>query len=72
MNFNTKPFEEKMMRLTTELYVLFEESHNLETEIREKLAAIGYGEQSITGGFVEGRKVRVNDRMERIQNWRFV
>ena len=39
-----EPFEEKMTRLTTELYGLFEESHSLETEIRRKLAAIGYGE----------------------------
>ena len=39
-----EPFEEKMGRLTTELYSLFEESHSLEAEIRRKLAAIGYGE----------------------------
>ena len=39
-----EPFEEKMSRLTTELYGLFEESHHLEAEIRKKLAAIGYGE----------------------------
>ena len=36
------PFEEKMTRLTTELYGLFEESHKLEDEICKKLAAIGY------------------------------
>lgn len=36
------PFEEKMTRLTTELYSLFEESHKLEDEICRKLAAIGY------------------------------
>lgn len=39
-----EPFEEKMTRLTTELYGLFEESHSLEAEIRRKLSAIGYGE----------------------------
>lgn len=37
------PFEEKMTRLTTELYSLFEESHRLEEEICKKLAVIGYG-----------------------------
>lgn len=37
------PFDEKMTRLTTELYSLFEESHKLEEEICRKLAAIGYG-----------------------------
>lgn len=37
-----EPFEEKMERLTAELYGLFEESHKLENEICEKLAAIGY------------------------------
>lgn len=37
-----EPFEEKMTRLTTELYGLFEESHKLEAEICKKLAAIGY------------------------------
>ncbi len=36
------PFDEKMTRLTTELYSLFEESHKLEDEICKKLAAIGY------------------------------
>lgn len=39
-----EPFEEKMTRLTTELYGLFEESHRLEADIRKKLAAIGFGE----------------------------
>lgn len=38
-----EPFEEKMTRLTTELYGLFEESHRLEDEICRKLEAIGYG-----------------------------
>ena len=36
-------FDEKMTKLTTELYGLFEESHKLEDEICNKLAAIGYG-----------------------------
>jgi len=39
---DSEPFEEKMARLTTELSGLFEESHRLEKEIREKLGAIGY------------------------------
>lgn len=39
-----EPFEEKMSRLTSELYELFEESHALESEIKKKLEAIGYGE----------------------------
>ena len=37
-----EPFEEKMTRLTGELSELFEKSHELEKEIREKLGAIGY------------------------------
>lgn len=37
-----EPFEEKMARLTGELAGLFEKSHELEKEIREKLGAIGY------------------------------
>lgn len=41
---DSEPFEEKMTRLTTELYGLFNESHSLEDEIKRKLAAIGYGE----------------------------
>ena len=39
-----EPFDEKMTRLTTELYALFDESHELEAEIRKKLASIGFGE----------------------------
>ena len=31
-----------MKRLTTELSEMFEKSHTLEAEIREKLGAIGY------------------------------
>lgn len=38
-----EPFEEKMERLTSELYDLFEKSHELEDEICNKLVAIGYG-----------------------------
>lgn len=37
-----EPFDDKMTRLTTELYGLFEESHKLEDEICKKLSAIGY------------------------------
>ena len=37
-----EPFEEKMERLTGELAELFQKSHALEQEIREKLGAIGY------------------------------
>ena len=37
-----EPFEEKMTRLTSELAELFEKSHELEEEIRQKLGAIGY------------------------------
>lgn len=38
-----EPFEEKMARLTGELSELFDKSHKLEAEIRQKLEAIGYG-----------------------------
>ena len=37
-----EPFEEKMARLTSELSEMFEKSHQLEEEIRQKLGAIGY------------------------------
>ena len=37
-----EPFEEKMARLTAELSDLFEQSHKLEAEIRQRLGAIGY------------------------------
>lgn len=37
-----EPFEDKMKRLTSELSDLFDQSHKLENEIREKLEAIGY------------------------------
>ncbi len=39
-----EPFEEKMTRLTSELFEMFDKSHELESEIRRKLGAIGYGE----------------------------
>ena len=38
-----EPFEEKMGRLTSELSELFAKSHELETQIKERLGAIGYG-----------------------------
>lgn len=38
-----EPFDEKMARLTSELSELFEQSHTLEAEIRQKLEAIGHG-----------------------------
>lgn len=37
-----EPFEEKMVRLTSELSEMFTRSHELEDEIRKKLGAIGY------------------------------
>ena len=37
-----EPFDEKMKRLTSELSELFEQSHELEDEIRKNLGAIGY------------------------------
>ena len=37
-----EPFEEKMVRLTSELSDLFDKSHELEAEIRKNLGAIGY------------------------------
>lgn len=37
-----EPFEEKMNRLTTELSDLFKKGHELETEIRENLASLGF------------------------------
>ncbi len=37
-----EPFEEKMTRLTSELSEMFEKSHELEDEIKEKLGALGY------------------------------
>lgn len=39
---DSEPFEEKMTRLTGELYELFAQSHTLEEEIKQKLGAIGY------------------------------
>lgn len=43
-NEDNEPFEEKMTKLTSELFEMFNKSHELETEIRRKLEAIGYGE----------------------------
>ena len=37
-----EPFDEKMKRLTSELSELFEQSHELEDEIRKNLGAVGY------------------------------
>lgn len=37
-----EPFEEKMNRLTKELAELFQQSHQLEHEIKKRLAAIGF------------------------------
>lgn len=37
-----EPFEEKMTRLTTDLKGLFEQSHQLEDEIRKQLGSIGF------------------------------
>jgi type I restriction enzyme M protein len=41
---DSEPFDEKMTRLTSELYDLFSKSHDLEKQIRKNLEAIGYGE----------------------------
>lgn len=40
---DVEPFDEKMKRLTSELNELFEKSHKLEADIKEKLRMIGYG-----------------------------
>ena len=37
-----EPFDEKMARLTSELYELFDMSHALEEEIKAKLKVLGY------------------------------
>ena len=37
-----EPFEDKMKRLTSELSGLFEQSHQLEDEIRKQLGSIGF------------------------------
>ena len=39
-----EPFDEKMTRLTAELYDLFSKSHDLEKKIRKNLRTIGFGE----------------------------
>ncbi len=41
-NEDTEPFEDKMKRLTTELYAQFEESARLEKEIKNNLAKLGF------------------------------
>lgn len=42
IELDNEPFEEKMTRLTSDLSSMFEKSHELENEIRNKLGAIGY------------------------------
>ena len=37
-----QPFEDKMIQLTSELNLLFEQSHQLENQIRRNLEAIGF------------------------------
>ena len=37
-----EPFEQKMIRLTSELSNMFKKSHELEKEIKKKLGMIGY------------------------------
>jgi len=39
---DSEPFEEKMARLTGELAVMFQRSHELEEEIRRRLGGLGY------------------------------
>lgn len=41
---DSEPFQDKMERLTSELFELFDESHELEKEIRSKLSALGFGD----------------------------
>lgn len=41
---DSEPFQDKMERLTSELFELFDESHELEKEIRSKLNALGFGD----------------------------
>ena len=40
--WDDEPFDDKMKRLTTELSSMFEQSHELEEDIRQKLGAIGW------------------------------
>lgn len=37
-----EPFQEKMERLTSELSVMFEKSHQLEEEIKKQLGSMGF------------------------------
>lgn len=41
---DNEAFEDKMAKLTSELYTLFDESRDLESIIRKNLSAIGYGQ----------------------------
>lgn len=41
---DNEPFEEKMSRLTSELYELYEEAHALEAETRQKLRLLGFSD----------------------------
>lgn len=41
---DSEPFEQKMQRLTTELYAQFEESSRLEQEIKANLKKLGFGD----------------------------
>ncbi|PKN74075.1 MAG: N-6 DNA methylase [Candidatus Cloacimonetes bacterium HGW-Cloacimonetes-3] len=43
-NEDTEPFQDKMKRLTAELYAQFEESARLEKEIKANLIKLGFGE----------------------------
>lgn len=42
--YSNKQFEEKMMRLTSELVEQFKESASLDKEIKRNLQELGYGE----------------------------
>lgn len=42
VDYDEEPFDEKMKRLTEELAEMFEKSHILEEEIKQRLGAIGY------------------------------
>jgi len=41
---DSEPFNDKMERLTTDLYAMFEKSHELEEEIKIRLGGIGHGQ----------------------------
>ncbi|GAB1366639.1 hypothetical protein MASR1M36_15100 [Candidatus Cloacimonadaceae bacterium] len=44
-NEDSEPFNDKMKRLTTELYAQFEESARLEKEIKANLVKLGFGDE---------------------------